>query len=177
VKIRKPSTLVQPLIKLTFTPEDVEQLHYERFHHPHPRVQRKMEALYLKSQGYPHWEIAQLIRVTEPTLLSYFRDYQTGGIAQLKALTFYRPQSELKQHQESLEAYFREHPPKTLAQAAAKIEEMTGIVRSREQVRHFLKGMGMSCRRVGVLPAKADPEAQAEFLKKTRTPVGGGNSR
>jgi hypothetical protein len=33
-------------------------------------------------------------------------------------------------------------------------------------VRHFLKGMGMSCRRVGVLPAKADPEAQEEFLKK-----------
>ena len=56
-----------PLIKLTFTTEEIEQLHYERFHHPHPRVQRKMEALYLKSQGYAHWEIAQLIRVTEPT--------------------------------------------------------------------------------------------------------------
>lgn len=177
MKIRKSSTLINPLIKLTFTPEDIEQLHYERFHHPHPRVQRKMEALYLKSQGYPHWEIAQLIRVTEPTLLSYFRDYQVGGMAQLKELTFYRPQSELKQHQESLEAYFRVHPPKTLAQAAAKIEELTGIVRSREQVRQFLQGMGMTCRRVGVLPAKADPAAQEEFLKKTRTPIGRGNSR
>jgi transposase len=166
VKISKKSTLVPPLIQLTFTSESIEQLHYERFHHPHPRVQRKMEALYLKSQGYPHWEIAQLIRVTEPTLLSYFRDYQTGGVAKLKELTFYRPQSELKQHQESLESYFRDHPPATLAQAAAKIEELTGIRRSREQVRQFLKGMGMNCRRVGVLPAKADPEAQEEFLKK-----------
>lgn len=177
MKIRKQSTRVQPLIKLTFTTEDVAQLHYERFHHPHPRVQRKMEALYLKSQGYPHWEIAHLIRVTEPTLLSYFRDYEAGGIPQLKALTFYRPQSKLKQHQESLETYFREHPPKTLVQAVAKIEALTGMVRSREQVRHFLNGMGMSCRRVGVLPAKADPDAQEEFLKKTRTPAGGGKSR
>jgi len=125
-----------------------------------------MEALYLKSQGYAHGEIGQLIRVSKPTLVRYFREYQAGGIAKLKELTFYRPQSELKQHQESLEAYFREHPPKTLAQAAAKIEELTGIVRSREQVRHFLKGMGMHCRRVGVLPAKADPDAQEEFLKK-----------
>lgn len=157
---------MKTLIQLTFTDEDMEQLHYERFHHPHPRVQRKMEALYLKSQGYPHWEIAQLVRVTEPTLLSYLRDYQAGGIAQLKALSFYRPQSELKQHQESLEAYFREHPPKTLVQAVALIEELTGIVRSREQVRIFLKSMGMSCRRVGVLPAKADPQAQEEFVKK-----------
>lgn len=158
------------MIKLTFTDAEIEQLHYERFHHPHPRVQRKMEALYLKSQGYPHWEIAQLIRVTEPTLLSYFRDYQSGGIAKLKELTFYQPQSELKQHQESLEAYFREHPPKTLAQAAAKIQELTGIVRSREQVRQFLKSMGMSCRRVGVLPAKADPDEQEEFLKEKLEP-------
>lgn len=154
------------MIKLTFTAEDIEQLHYERFHYPHPRVQRKMAALYLKSRDYPHWEIAQLIRVTEPTVLSYFRDYQSGGIAKLKELTFNRPQSELKQHQESKDAYFREHPPKTLAQAVAKIEELTGIVRSREQVRQFLKLMGMRCRRVGVLPAKADPEAQEEFLKK-----------
>jgi hypothetical protein len=45
---------------------------------------------------------------------------------------------------------------------------VTGIVRSREQVRQFLKSMGMHCRRVGVIPSKADPEAQEEFLKKTR---------
>jgi transposase len=154
------------MIKLTFTDEAIQQLHYERFHHPHPRVQRKMEALYFKSKGYPHWEICQLVQVSEPTLLSYFRDYQKGGIEQLKELTFYRPQSELKQHQENLEVYFRQHPPKTLAQAVAKIEELTGIRRSREQVRHFLKSMGMSCRRVGVLPAKANPDAQEEFLKK-----------
>lgn len=154
------------MIKLTFTQDEIEQLHYERFHHPHPRVQQKMEAVYLKSQGCPHWQIVQLLRITEPTLLSYLREYQQGGITKLKQLNFYRPQSELKQHQESLEVYFRQHPPKTLAQAAAKIEELTGIVRSREQVRVFLKAMGMSCRRVGVVPAKANPEAQEEFLKK-----------
>jgi transposase len=125
-----------------------------------------MEALYLKSQDYAHWEIAQLIRVTEPTLLSYLRDYQDGGIAKLKELTFNRPQSELKQHQESLEAYFRADPPKTLAQATAKITELTGIVRSREQVRVFLKSMGMGCRRVRVLSAKADAAGQEEFLEK-----------
>ena len=66
------------MIQLSFTAEDIEQIHYYRFHHPHPRVQRKMEALYLKSQQYPYKEIAKLIRVTEPTILSYFRDYQAG---------------------------------------------------------------------------------------------------
>jgi transposase len=155
------------MLDLSFTEKDIDCLHYERFHHPHPRVQRKMEALYLKSQGLLHSEIAQIIRVSAPTLLSYFRAYQTGGVEQLKELTFYRPQSELKQHEASLEAYFREHPPQSLAQAAAKIAELTGIHRSREQVRHFLQGLGMRCRRVGVIPAKADPEVQAEFQKKS----------
>jgi hypothetical protein len=99
------------MLNLEFTPEDITELHYERFHHPHPRVQRKMEALYLKSKGYPHWEICELVQVSEPTLLKYFRDYEDGGVEQLKVLTFYRPQSELKQHQETIEAYFRANPP------------------------------------------------------------------
>jgi transposase len=158
---------VRPLIQLTFTIENIEKLHYERFHHPHPPVQQKMEALYLKSQGLPHWKIGQLNRVTKPTLANYFQDYPVGRIAKLKKPTFYQPQSELRQHQKTLEAYFRAHPPKTLAQAVAAIEELTGIVRSREQVPVFLKSLGMNCHQVTVLPAKADPEAQAEFLKKT----------
>jgi phenylalanyl-tRNA synthetase beta subunit len=45
--------------------------------------------------------------------------------------------------------YFREHPPKNLAHAAGTIAQLTGIVRSREQVRQFLKSMGMRCRRWG----------------------------
>ncbi|NEO80658.1 helix-turn-helix domain-containing protein [Moorena sp. SIO4G3] len=68
------------LINLTFIPSDIEALHYERFHHPHPRVQRKMEAVYLKSQGLGHWQIAQLLRISEPTLVKYLREYQAGGI-------------------------------------------------------------------------------------------------
>ena len=52
--------MVRPLIKLTFSAEDIEQLHYERFHHLHPRVQRKMEALYLKSRNYSVFGIGDM---------------------------------------------------------------------------------------------------------------------
>jgi transposase len=53
-----------------------------------------------------------------------------------------------------------------LGQAAHTIAELTGIKRSREQVRKFLHRIGMSCGRVGVIPAKADPVVQEEFKKK-----------
>ena len=41
------------MIRIEFTEEAIDKLRYERFHHPHPRVQRKMEALLLKSEGLP----------------------------------------------------------------------------------------------------------------------------
>jgi hypothetical protein len=56
-------------IQLKFTTEDIAALHYERFHHPYPRVQRKMEAVYLKSQGLLHRENTRIVRISEPTLI------------------------------------------------------------------------------------------------------------
>ncbi len=41
------------MIQIAFTQADIEQLYYERFHCPHPQVQQRMEALYLKALGYP----------------------------------------------------------------------------------------------------------------------------
>ncbi len=34
------------MINLEFTEEEKNSLYYERFHHPHPRVQLKMEVLW-----------------------------------------------------------------------------------------------------------------------------------
>jgi hypothetical protein len=45
----------------------------------------------------------------------------------------------------------------------ATIETLIGIRRSPERVRLFLKQMGMKCRKVGVIPAKADVAAQETF--------------
>ena len=55
------------MIRIEFTEEAIDKLRYERFHHPHPRVQRKMEALLLKSDGLPHHQITRILGVTENT--------------------------------------------------------------------------------------------------------------
>jgi transposase len=155
------------MIKIEFSDSDKAALSYERFHHPHPFVQRKMEALWLKSQGLPHREICRLTDICSTTLTEYLRQYREGGIEALKTLAFRRPRSELEGHRASLEAYFREHPPASVKEAMAKIEELTGIKRSPDRVCAFLKRMGMKCRKVGMIPAKADVEAQEDFKKNT----------
>ena len=148
----------RPLMEMEFNETEQELLHHERFHHEHPRVRQKMEIVYLKSQGLPHSEIAQLTRVCENTVRRYLGEYQEGGIDKLKEIRFYRPQSQLNDYAELLDAHFRDYPPMTLGQAAAQIEELTGLRRSKPQVRVFLKSRGIELRKVGRVPAKADCE-------------------
>jgi len=124
---------------LELSPDILEAVNYERYHHPIPLVQRRMEALWLKGHGLPHAQVAQLVGVSENTLREYFQLYQAGGLEKLKEVHFYRPGSALDGHLSSLEAYFREHPPATIKEAQAEIEQLTGIRRSETQVRDFLK--------------------------------------
>ncbi len=39
------------MLRLTFTEEQRQILSRERFQHPHPRVRKKFEVVWLKSQG------------------------------------------------------------------------------------------------------------------------------
>jgi transposase len=150
------------MLTIEFTEADKQALNYERFHHPHPRVQRKMEALWLKSQGLSHKDIAKLTGISPNTLRSYLRAYQSGGRDRLKQINFYRPKSELMAQAKTLEAYFRQSPPASIREAANKIEELTGIKRRPTQVRQFLKSIGIRCPKVGVGHNWAEPDLQAD---------------
>jgi DNA-binding CsgD family transcriptional regulator len=72
------------MINLEFTEEEKNSLYSERFHHPHPLVQLKMEVLWLKIQKIPQQKICQLAGILPNTLLTYLRDDQEGGIEKLK---------------------------------------------------------------------------------------------
>jgi transposase len=143
---------------------------YYRFYHPHPRVQRKMEAVLLKSRGLKHKEICGIVGICGNTLRSYLRDYEEGGIERLKRLNFRINKSELEQHRHSIEEYFEKHPPAGVKKAMAAIEKLTGIKRSENRVREYLKSIGMKRRKVGMVPAKADPDEQERFLKEELEP-------
>jgi len=130
--------------RLEFTPEILKELNYQRYHHLVPLVQRRMEAIWLKAHQLPHAQIAVLVDVTENTIRDYFELYQAGGVEKLKEIHYYQPESELKEHIVSLEAYFREHPPATIKQAQHEVEVITGIKRSESQVREFLKKNSIS---------------------------------
>ena len=152
------------MITLEFSDAEMDALDYERYHHPSPQVQRKMEVLYLKSQGLPHEQIRQLSRIrSRTTLVKYLRQYEAGGIEALQQLHYPGQPSALNQHTPSLKAHFEAHPPRTSAEAQAEIERLTGIKRSPTQIKAYLKRIGMQPRKVGYIPGKAaTPEKRQE---------------
>lgn len=159
------------MLKINFTPAEISQLHYERYHHPHPQVQRKMEVIYLKSQGITHQKICRLCQITKTTLTKYIRQYQLGGVEELKNLGYTGRPSQLNQHSDSLKEYFKNHPPSTVAEASEAIERMTGIKRSPTQIRAFLKRLGLRCLKVGFVPGKVIEEKkimEQETYRKQR---------
>ena len=153
------------MLHIEFTEEQINELRSERYNHPHPRVQRKMEALLLKSQGLSHGKIGEIVGVCQDTLREYFGQYQEGGIEALKAINFYRPESDLATHKGTIEEEFRNNPPATIKEAASRIEDITEIRRSENRVAVFLKKIGLKRQKKAQVPAKADVLEQEAFVE------------
>ena len=128
------------MTRLTFSEEEQQALHKERFEHPHPRVQQRMEVLWLISQGLVYPLVARLAGVSEATVDRYVAIYRQGGLEGLRELNWGKSStSELMEYRDSLEESFRKNPPHTVAEACQRIKDETGIERGPTQVRAFLK--------------------------------------
>src|SRR5215475_1035005 len=123
----------------TFSEEILAEIRQERYHPPHPRVQRKMEVLWLKSQGFTHADIAELADVSPRSVQRYLDEFEQGGLDRVRRLNWEGKACELDGHQQSLEDYFIEHPPRSAREAQEAIERLTGIRRGLSQVRAFMK--------------------------------------
>ena len=157
------------MIRITFSEADIAALEYERYHHPSRQVQKRMEALYLKSQELAHHDICRLCRISKQTLVTYLRAYQNGGIEQLKQRQYQGQPSALNAHQDTIEAAFKQHPPRTSTEAQALIERLTGIKRSPTQIRAFMQRIGLRFRKTGAIPGKATAPAKRAEQKTFQT--------
>lgn len=166
----------------TFTDETRKTIAHERYHHPDPRVQERMEILWLKSQGETHQRIAELAGVSRPTVQRLLNLYEEAGLDGLRTFHWKGPPNALTPHRESLEKEFQERPPHTVVEACKRIEDLTGIRRKRSHVAKFLREtLGLRFRKVAAIPVgpketvEEHAKKQAAFLKSgVGAAVGGG---
>jgi transposase len=149
---------------VTFSAADLEMIACERYHHPDPRVQRKLEVLWLLSHGETHERAATLAGVSRSSVQRYLTDYLEGGLDLIRRCPHKGSVSQLDQQQASLEEYFDKHPPHTVKEAQHVIEQRTGIRRGKTQVRRFLKRLGLKPRKACAIPVppKSTPEEHAQ---------------
>ncbi len=158
--------------RFDFTDEQLRAIAHDRFHHVDPRVQRRMEILWLKSQGETHARIAELAAVSRRTVQRLLDVFAAGD---LKAVRQFHEQGRcngLAPHRLSLETEFLERPPRIVAEACDRIERLTGVRRRPTQVRQFLRAaLGLKWRKVAAIPVPPQKSVaehaavQAAFLK------------
>ena len=163
--------------RIAFTDDDLSAIAFDRYYHPEPFVQRKMEVLWLKSQGLAHHDIARLAGVSRASVQRYLREFLTGGLDAIRRYPWKGQRSALDSHRASLEEHFRQHPPRSVKEARHVIEQRTGLRRGETQVRRFLRRLGLQPRRVAAIPlppqstAEEHARAQRRFLEDELEPA------
>jgi transposase len=155
----------------SFSESVVETVARERYEHPDPRVQERMEILLLKSKKETHERIAELANVSRSTVQRTLRIYAAKGLDGIRTFGWKGQPSALTPHRGIIEEEFRERPPHTAHEATRRIEELTGVKRKASRVRKFMKQMGMKCLKVAPIPVppkktvEEHAQTQASFLK------------
>jgi transposase len=124
---------------LTVTADDLAEIANDRYHHPIPLVQKRMEVVWLYHHGQTQAACATLAGVSHRSVQRYLDAYRDQGLAGLRRVEWHGPQGELAAHAVTLEDYFLQNPPHTIPEAQAAIERLTGLRRGLTQVRRFLK--------------------------------------
>jgi transposase len=135
-----------------FSEAELEAIAHDRYHHPDPKVQRRMDILWLKHHGLTHERIAVIVGRARVTVQRCLDDYLAGGLERLRQRPPASPRSLLDQHRTSLEEQFHQHAPPTVRAAQQLIEQHTGLRRGETQVRRFLHRLGLRPRRVAAVP-------------------------
>ena len=156
----------------SFSEAEVEAIASERYRHPDPRVQERMEILWLKYQGETHERLGELANLSRSTVQRTLRIYAAKGLEGIRSFGWKGQPSALTPHRATIEEAFRRHPPHTASDAARQIEELTGVRRQPSRVRKFMKeDLGMRCLKVAPIPVppkksvEEHAQTQAAFLK------------
>ena len=161
-----------PTLAFNLSKTEIEKLSYERYAYPDPMVQKRIYAVYLKATlGWSNSIIGHAVGLHYNAVGNWINIYKTNGFEALLRNNYGSRKSELENHADSILKSFQLQPPMTAAEAAERIREMTGISRSGQQVRAFMKRHGLKFIKCGHIPAKADNDKQHQWVETELKPV------
>ena len=136
----------------TLSADEQAVVRADRDHHPDPVVRRKMLVLWAVYLGHTRQQAADLAAVGIATAKRYLIAYRDGGLDGLTRTHWHCPTSELAAHADAITRSLTEQPVRTAAEAADRIEQLTGLQRGLTQTRTFLAGLGFTWQRTRAVP-------------------------
>ena len=135
-------------------------------HEKNPRFRERLHCLLLKDRGHTNTEVAQMLLVSQDTITDWLNVYQDGGLEALCRLETGGSDGFLTGEQiATLTAELDKHLFQTAKQVAAWVQEQFAVTYSERGMRALLHRLGYSRQKAHRVPAQADVEAQAAFLK------------
>jgi transposase len=132
--------------------EEQSIVNAERREHPHEPTRRKMEILWLLHHELTQEKTARIVGVGLSTVKRCAIAYRDDGLEGLRRWNKKGRAGDLDAHRELLAESFRERPVSSVAEAADRIEQLTGIRRGLSQTRAFLKKLGLRWQRMAAIP-------------------------
>lgn len=124
----------------------------ERDVHPDLHVRRKMLVLWSVHTGLTRLQAAKVAGVGRATAQRYLAAYRDGGLDGLRRWNVVGPVSELTSHAAAIKAALTDTPVRTTAEAADRIQQLTGLQRGLTQTRVFLQALGFHWQRMRAVP-------------------------
>jgi len=142
------------MARITIVLSEAEQaiVSAERYAHPALHVRKKMLVLWSVHTGLTRFQAGRVAGVGRATVQRYLAAYRDGGLDGLRRWGVVGPISELAKHVEEIKASLNQTPVRTVAEAADRIKELTGLERGLTQTRVFLKNLGFRWQRTRALP-------------------------
>ena len=156
------------MLKLKLTDSDREAI-AEALDDPElrERFQRRLLAVRMHDLGVPHGTIAATLNVSQDTVTNYLKLYLEGSIQGLLEDRYYRPVSSVEPFLPQIIEAFTADPAATCSEAAARIEQLTGIKLSDSQTGRIMRRLGMKYQKSAAVPGQGDAQMQFDFLKRS----------
>lgn len=152
--------------KLDLSPEEIKEIRKRIRQAKDRKTADRLRVILLKSEGYKNHVIAHILQIHANTVGNCIKRYQSGGLDALCATCYQGKQPRLTPEQlDILRLELKTHIYNTAEQVIIWVEKQFGITYSLRGMHGVLKRLGFTYKKSRLVPGKADPEAQRQFVR------------
>jgi transposase len=129
------------------------------------RIAERLHAILLLDSGQNAVAVSHILHIHPKTLKRWVKAFATGGEDALTSFNYVGGDGWLSEQQQQQFTTWLDVDIRSTAEAIAWVEEQFDLSYSDSGMRKLLKRLDYRYKQPSVLPAKADPEAQAAWVE------------